>query len=271
MKTSAIIVSYNVAAHLRRALTSLGEVAEIIVVDNASSDDSADVVRREFPTATLLAEGKNRGFSAAVNLGAKRATGDVLLVLNPDTVVPEGGVPAMERALQAHPAAGVVGFRQVDEAGGIQLSVGPPPSLALELGRKVVQRRLDAGDPFVAWGLERLLRRPRRVPWVSGAAMLVRREAFAAAGGFDERFFLYFEDIDFCLRVAAAGFEIWFDPSVTLTHTRGASARTHAAAAARAYRDSQVYFWRKHRGAAVAAAVHAYLRWRGVAPEQLQG
>jgi N-acetylglucosaminyl-diphospho-decaprenol L-rhamnosyltransferase len=258
-------VSYNVAPRLRRCLASLAG-CEVIVVDNTSTDDSADMVRNEFPAATLVVQPENGGFSRAVNEGARRATGDLLLILNPDTVLPTQGLAQIEQRMAARPDAWAMGFRQVDASGRFQLSIGPPPSLVLELGRRFVQRRLDAGSTLVRRLLERLLSRPRRVPWVSGAALLVRKDAFTRVAGFDERFFLYFEDIDFCLRLRAAGGAVYYDPSITICHEGGASARTRAAASARAYRDSQLYFWGKHRGPWVRRLVLGYLKLRGLAP-----
>ncbi len=265
MSPSVLIVSYGTRERLRRCLASVGGTAETIVVDNASPDGSADMVRAEFPWARLVGWAENRGVSAGVNEGARLATGDLLLLLNPDCVVGPGVLERMPAALDALPGAQAVGFRQVDEGGRWQLTVGPPPSLALELVRRAVQRRLDRGDARLGRLLDRVLARPRRVPWVAGSVLLVRRSAFERVGGFDERFFLYFEDIDFCLRVAAEAGPVWYDPSITVTHVRGESARTAPELARRAYRESQLYYWQKHRGSIARAIVGAYQRLACVA------
>jgi GT2 family glycosyltransferase len=265
MAISVLLISYNVKGLLRSCLTSLGCDVEIVVADNASPDGSAEMVRQEFPHVRLVALAENRGFSAAVNAAAKVAAGDELLILNPDTVVTPEAVSRMPATLQ-HPGAWAAGFRQIDGKGRFQLSVGPPPSLLLDFGRRIVQRRLDAGDERVARLLTRFLSKPRAVPWVSGAALLVRRSAFEALGGFDEKFFLYFEDIDFCLRLRAAGGKVYYDPTVTIIHLGGESASTSRGVAARAYRQSQLYFWGKHRGPWARRLVRAYLKARGLAP-----
>lgn len=261
-RLSVLVVSYNVAPLLRRCLASLTEADEIVVVDNASTDDSVEMVRREFPTVALIASPDNRGFSAGVNAAAGAATGDLLLLLNPDTEVAPGVVTAMREALCRRPRATAIGFRQVDEHGVLQLSFGPPPSLFLELVRMVVQRRLDADDRRLASLIDRLFSRPVRVPWVSGSALMVRRTAFESVGGFDETFFLYFEDIDFCLRLRREIGPVYYVPSPTVLHHRGRSAAGNPGAADRAYRRSQLLYWRRYRGGRVACFVRLYQRLR---------
>ncbi len=262
---TVVVVSFNVRDHLERCLASVTGAEQVILVDNGSQDGSAEMVRASFPGVEVIAFDDNRGFSAAVNAGATRAEHAALLLLNPDAAVPVGGLVAMRRALDARPAASALGFRQVDADGRFQLAVGPSPSLALELVRRAIQRSLDRGNDRLAALLDRTLGRARAVPWVAGSALLVRRDAFEHVGGFDERFFLYFEDIDFCLRLRHAGGEVWYEPAITVVHERGASAARAAGVAARAYRESQLWFWEKHRGPWVRALVHRYQRLRGVA------
>lgn len=262
-RLSVLVVSYNVAPLLRKCLTSLSDADEVVVVDNASSDDSVAMVRREFPGVHLVALDRNRGFSAGVNEAARAATGDLFLLLNPDASAPPSGLGRMAAAIQARPEAAAVGFRQVDPNGTFQLSFGPTPSLTLELVRMVVQRRLDAGDRRLAAFIDRRFSKPRRVPWVTGSSLLVHRSAFEAVGGFDEKFFLYFEDADFCLRLGRDVGSVYYVPDVTVVHERGASARQSQASTRRAYRDSQRLFWRRYRGPTVARLVEIYQRVRG--------
>jgi GT2 family glycosyltransferase len=146
-----------------------------------------------------------------------------------------------------------------------QLAFGPPPWLSLELLRNVIQRRLDRGDDRLAQLLDRAFSFSFHVPWVSGAALLVRREAFDTVQGFDEKFFLYFEDIDLCLRLRERFGPVVWAPEVTVLHHRGRSAAKEPGRAARAYRESQRWFWEKHRGRGIAALVRLYQRLRGVA------
>jgi len=261
-RLSVLVVSYNVAPLLRRCLAGLSEADEVVVVDNASADDSVEMVRREFPGVRLIASEVNGGFSRAVDQAAAVATGDLFLLLNPDAEVGPGVLPTMRDALVRRPWAAAAGFRQVDEHGVFQLSFGPRPWLILELLRMVVQRRLDGGDVRLARLIDRLFARPVRVPWVAGSALLVRREAFEAVGGFDETFFLYFEDVDFCLRLGRQVGPVLYLPAPTVLHHRGRSAARDPGAADRAYRRSQLLYWRRYRGDRVARLVAWYQRLR---------
>ena len=201
MQTSVIIVSFNTRATLLRCLETVVGTAPICVVDNASTDGTAASVRERFPQVQLIELPSNQGFSVAVNAGARAVGGNCLLLLNPDTEVPPGGVARMERLLMRRPQAAAVGFRQVNATGAFQLAAGPYPNLLNEALRRVVQRRLDADHPWMGRLMDRLLSKPRPVAWVAGSSLLVRRADFDRVGGFDEGFFLYFEDIDFCLRL----------------------------------------------------------------------
>jgi GT2 family glycosyltransferase len=269
VKLSILVVSYNVRELLRRCLESTRE-HEVIVVDNASADGTVAMVRESFPGVKLLAWDQNRGFSAAVNAAAREATGDVFLLLNPDAELPSGAANRMLSALAGRSDAWAMGFRQVDADGRFQLAMGPKPGLFVELARKLVQDRLDRGDTALGNLIDRISE-AGRVGWVAGSSLLVHRHAFEKVGGFDERFFLYFEDIDFCIRLNSAGGAVYYDPYVTIVHHRGQSARRDKSAAAAAYRDSQLWFWEKHRGPWVRRLVHAYLLAKRVSPRQLAG
>ncbi|MEE8408753.1 MAG: glycosyltransferase family 2 protein [Myxococcota bacterium] len=262
-----IIVSYNVRRLLDRCLTSTSDADEVVVVDNASSDESAAMVREKHPSVRLVAHETNVGFSAAVNCGVRESSAELLLLLNPDASIAPGSLTRMATALTSRPDAVAVGFRQVDTDGAFQLAFGPPALLSLDLVRRAVQRRLDRGNTWLAAGLDLLMSRPLPVPWVAGSSLLVWRDAFEGVGGFDERFFLFFEDIDFCLRLRAAGGRVYYDPTVTVVHERGASADLDPIGADKAYRRSQLLFWEKHRGPWAKRAVAAYQSLRGVAAD----
>lgn len=267
MKLSILVVSHNVRELLRRCLASTAE-HEVVVVDNASHDGTADMVRESFPQVKLVDWGVNKGFATAVNEAARNASGDVFLLLNPDAELPSGAPRRMLSALGSHTDAVAMGFRQVDAQGHFQLAMGLTPTLLVELGRKLIQNRLDRGDVVLGNLLDRMSN-AGPVAWVAGSALLVRRSAFESIGGLDERFFLYFEDIDFCLRLTRTGGHVYYDPFITVVHHRGQSARTDQMAAARAYRESQLYFWEKHRGPWVRRLVQAYLMARKLTPRQL--
>jgi GT2 family glycosyltransferase len=264
-KISCIVVSYNVKHHLEACLASLkaAQADEVIVVDNASPDGSAMVVKTQFPDVKLIALTQNLGFSAAVNAGANVASGELLLLLNPDAYLDTMSLPAMAQLLEERQEVVAVGFRQIDTHREFQLSFGLWPTVATELLRCVVQRRLDAKQLFLGRMLDRLLRQPQEVGFVAGSSLLVRRSAFDAIGGFDEGFFLYFEDIDFCMRLRVAGGRVFYDPRFTVMHHRGQSANTQSQLARQAYRRSQHYFWRKHGGLITSRLLPVYAKWRG--------
>jgi N-acetylglucosaminyl-diphospho-decaprenol L-rhamnosyltransferase len=261
VSTSILIVSYNTRELSLRCIGSLPPEAEVIVFDNASSDGSAAAIRSSFPEVRVIESPANLGFSVGVNRSAALATQDKLLILNPDTELPSGTLARMEAALdRSDPHVWAMGFRQVDANGLFQLAVGPRPTLFAELLRRWVQRRLDRRNRLVARLIDGWLSRRRRVPWVAASALLVRRGAFDRVNGFDERFFLFFEDIDFCLRLGAAGGCVVYEPGVTLIHHRGASARQAEGAARRAYRQSQLYFCEKHRSRLALRLIALYQR-----------
>ena len=269
MQVSVLIVSYNVRSKLQRCLASVQSAAgealrDVVVVDNASPDGSAAMVAAEFPQVKLLAWPDNRGFSAAVNAAAQRAEGQAFLLLNPDTELPVGALPRMLAALQAHPQAAAVGFRQVDAAGRFQLAVGPRPTLLGELLRRTVQRRLDAGSTLTGQALDRWVGAPRPVPWVAGSSLLVWRAAFEAVGGFDEALLPLLRGHRLLPAPGAQrGGRVYYDPTVTLLHHRGVSAATVSATAQRAYRQSQVLFWGLHRGPWLRFLMQGYTWARG--------
>ena len=266
MNLSVIIVSYRVPELLRSCLESIEAGPELIVVDNDSGDTSAQMVQERFPDVTLIEMPTNMGFSVAVNEAARNSSGDALLLLNPDAELLPGGTAAMLDCLDREHDVAVVGFRQVDAQGEFQLAVGGSAGVVAELGRHVVQRCLDSGgraSRLFALGVDKALGHRMAVPWVSCSSLLVRRDAFNRIGGFDESYFLYFEDFDFCMRLREVGYRIVYDPSVTVVHRRGCSAAKSNGRAARAYRDSQLRFWRRHGGFVSGPAVAMYQKLRG--------
>jgi N-acetylglucosaminyl-diphospho-decaprenol L-rhamnosyltransferase len=262
-RLAIVIVNFNGGAHLERCLRSLHDhppatKAEIVVVDNASTDGSADGVSR-WPDVRLLRLAENIGFSAGTNAGIRETRTELLLLLNNDTVVPKGAIDRLVQRLDADPAAAIVGPRLVDAAGRTERSFGPMISPLGELRQKLITRLHDRGfRPMSAW-VERSARRERYVDWVSGACLLARRFVADKVGLLDERYFLYTEDVDFCASVRAAGWKVLFTPAADVVHLRGRSRATAASASARAYRRSQLAFYEKHHPR-WAPVLRAYLR-----------
>lgn len=268
---SIIIVTFNSARHISVCLEALRAHAprashEILVVDNASTDDTPARVARDWPTARLLQTGANLGFAAANNRGIHAATGERLLLLNPDTAVTPGAVDTLMEALDRDERIAIAGPRIVDDAGRAELSFGPHIGPLAELVQKVRMTGHAGGWPLVAASVERATLTPQCPDWVSGACWMARRAVLEAVGLFDERFFLYTEDVDLCARVRAAGHRVAFVPAAVVRHSRGASRATVARAAEAHYRRSQLAFYEKHHPR-VAPLLRTYLMLRGALPD----
>jgi hypothetical protein len=262
-----VIVSFNARADLEACLERLTthpprRPARIIVVDNASGDGSAAMVRDRFPGVRLLPQPRNLGFAAANNAGIRAGTAPLVLLLNSDTLVPEGALDALADELEADPPAAAAGPRLVDGSGHVELSFGAMISPLNELRQKALGRLHQRGTGPVRRWVERRARTRHYPDWVSGACLLVWRADAEAAGLLDERFFMYTEDADFCAALRARGRRILFTPVAEVVHLRGRSAASAPAATRAAYRRSQVAFYEKHHPG-WAPLLRAYLRLKG--------
>jgi GT2 family glycosyltransferase len=263
---SIVIVSFNARAHLVACLESLGAAPparshEIVVVDNASADGSV-AAAREFQSVRVIETGRNAGFAAANNAGIRASSGELVLLLNSDTIVPAGAIDRLVDRLLADTTVGIAGPRIVDGQGRAEISFGRMISPLTEARQKIIGRLYDAHARSVVRRVERESRREQFVDWVSGACLLVRRSAAESAGLLDERFFLYTEDVDFCHSVRALGYRVLFTPSAEIVHLRGRSRAAAPQAANAAYRRSQLAFYEKHHPRWVPL-LKAYLRVRG--------
>ena len=241
---TAIVVSYEARSCLERCLGSLESLAggghEVVVVDNASSDGSADLVREGFPFCRLLALDRNVGFGAANNLAARESSGDSLLLLNPDAWIEAGCAAALQAALEDSPRLGMVAPSVRYPNGDRQFGWNPTRSVigeSVQRFRNRFEKRAWAHRPN-AW----LLRALGDPGWLSASCALVRRQAWDDVGGFDEDFFLYFEDVDLGVRLAAAGWDVAETGAATAFHEMGVTQANKLA-----YRRSQFLYYRKHR------------------------
>ncbi len=228
-RLSVVLVNYRnwpdtvrLVGRLLRSRCARGGAAEVVVVDNHSPGGRAAARLRRTPGVSLRRWGRNRGFARAVNEGCRLSRGDWLLLLNPDVTVPRRFLDEVlrraERLAAEAPSAGVVGFRLRNGDGSRQLSAGPFPTLpgtALRLLLPRARRKYtDLPDD-----------RRRPVPWVTGCCLLVRRDCFRQLGGLDPGFFLYYEDVDLCRRARAAGWSVWYEPTLSVVHHRPLHAR----------------------------------------------
>ena len=252
---SIIIVSWNTRDMLRDCLASLpaateGLTSEILVVDNASSDDSTAMVTREFPQVEVIESGSNLGFSRGNNLALSRARGNGILLLNPDTICPPASLVRLFRFMNGRQNAGAVGPRLVDGDGRPTISGGYFP-----LAR---YHWLGFLDPRRMWLRSSLSQRivfvptrrdaSRTVEYVMGACFLISRRALEAIGPLDERFFMYFEETDWCYRAKEAGLEVWYCAETEITHLEGKAAAKVSRFSILQFQKSYRLFVAKHYG-----------------------
>ncbi len=254
-----VVISYNTCELLRSCLTSTTDPAHtvrVVVVDNASNDGSAGMVAREFPAVQLIANSENRGFAAATNQGltALRNGADLLLLLNPDARLCPGALEEMAAFMQRHPRVGACGARLLYPDGRPQESAWHFPTLLMALfdlfpprgpvfGRLYGSRlngryRDERGDE------------PFPIDHPLGAAMMIRRETLDDVGLFDEGYWMYAEEVDWCYRCREAGWAIWQVPAARVVHVGGASSAQFRSRSFIALHRSRARFERKWRSPA---------------------
>jgi len=262
---SIIIVNWNSADFVRQCLRSLAQHPparphEIIVVDSGSFDKCGEMLAREFPAAIFVQSAENVGFASANNLGVACAHGKYFLFLNPDTEVQRGSVDKLIQTLERHPDAGLVGARLLNTDGSLQTScVQAFPTLLNQL--------LDSDFLYRAfprsslWGIAALSDESpsaKPVEVISGACILTKRAVFEIVRGFDQRFFMYSEDLDLCYRVKRAGFDRLYEPAATITHHGGGSSNSaRSMFSVVMTRESVCRYFRQNHGALAAFGYRA--------------
>jgi GT2 family glycosyltransferase len=256
---SALVVNYQVYSDLQRCLSALeaflADDDEVLVVDNASDPKQLSVVAAAHPRVRFLPQHDNIGFSAGVNLAAGHAKHQYLLLLNPDALMRDPVPRVLEQWLKEHPDTGVVGPRVLNSDGSVQASARRFPDLSTALGGRSTW--LTGRFPNNWMTRRNLLGRsatgPMDVDWVAGSCLMTTRSAFMRAGGLDEGFFLYFEDVDYCKRLAGLNLKCTYLPHVTVRHAGGHSAELVPELAIRAFHRSAVRITLKHGGVLAAA------------------
>ena len=251
---SVIIVNYNVRDFLHQSLLSLqkalkGIRSEIFVVDNASDDGSAEMVRRRFPRIRLIANTANLGFAKANNIAIKKARGKFLLLINPDTIVQEDTIRVMVDFLQSHPDVGLAGCKILNPDGSFQPACRrgfPTPWVAFTkiFGLSIV---FPKSKLFGKYNLTYLnTEETYPVDAVSGSFMMVRKEICEHVGGLDESYFMYGEDLDWCYRIREAGWRIYYVHSTQIIHYKGESTRRSSLDEIRTFYNAMHLFVEKH-------------------------
>jgi GT2 family glycosyltransferase len=246
-----IIVSYNTRDDLAACLASITQAwptcaAQVIVVDNASTDDSVAMVQHRWPAVRTIALSKNVGFGPANNVALRESRTPYALLLNSDTIVPHGAIDTLLARLEARGAA-VAGPRLVDASGRPEVSFGSMLTPWAEFTQRRRVRMAATDDAQARQNIDRLLAEERFVDWVSGACLLLRRADAEAVGFFDERYFMYEEDVDLCAAIRNRGGKVLFTPAASITHLRGRSMATTAGPPSSAHYDrSHLLFYEKH-------------------------
>ena len=275
---SVVILSWNVRDLLRQCLESIlnsqsssadeaGEATpagllttEIIVVDNASTDGSVDMVRAEFPGVRVIVNAVNRGYAGGNNDGIAAAAGRHVMILNPDTLVLGNALSVMVAYADAHPGAGALGPQLLNPDGSVQSSRRRFPTLVTALFESTwLQSLAPRGVLNHYYLLDRADDATQEVDWLTGACLLVRRQVIQQVGGLDERFFMYSEELDWCRRIRQAGWQIVYLPSARVVHYVAKSSDQVVAQRHIYFQSSKVRYFRKHHGELAGGLVRAAL------------
>jgi len=253
MILSIVIVNWNTGKLLADCVESVyadlparADQIETLIVDNASSDGSAQAVEARFPQVRVIYNRANPGFAAGNNQAIRLAQGQVILLLNPDTLIRPGAIACLMNYMDAHPQVGAVGPRLLNPDGSLQYSCSPEPSLKREFLRlfHLGGVRPDGYEPMETWNIQA----PHRTDVLLGACILARRSALGAVGGFDEAYFMYSEEVDLCHKLRSEGWELYWVPQAQVVHYGGQSTRLAATEMfLQLYRAKVVYF-RRHSG-----------------------
>jgi GT2 family glycosyltransferase len=258
IKLSIILVNWNVQDLLATCLASIDRnvtlsalpKVETIVVDNASTDGSVKMLKEEYPWVKLIANHENSGFASANNQGITQASGNYILLLNPDTYLHDHALATLIDYLDQNPTVGAVGPLLENPDGSLQHSCYPTPSLLREAYRLVrPNRNVGSGAyPMQEWSTTT----PRPVDVIQGACLLLRRQVLEQVGLLDEAYFMYTEEVDLCTRISRAGWQLVWVPQARVTHYGGQSTRQVATKMFLHLYASKIIYFRKHHGAMTA-------------------
>lgn len=261
---SVIVVTYSsrdltlacVASVLAEQARSRFEI-ELVVVDNASTDGTAGALRAVAPQAQILVQPDNLGFAGGNNVGLAAAAGRYLMLLNSDTEVCAGALDTLVAFMEAHPDAGACGPMLLNPDGSLQPTGRNLPTLGSLLLDMTKLYRLGRRDLYAERGRD--YSQVAAVGELAAAALLVRRSVYAEVGGLDSRFFFYYEDVDWCKRIGARGYRIYYVPTAQVVHQWQGTSRTVSTLTYRAGQDSLRLYFRKHHGRLAELAVQGML------------
>ncbi|MBI1804265.1 MAG: glycosyltransferase family 2 protein [Ignavibacteriae bacterium] len=270
MDVSIIIVGYNSRELLKRCLASIiretnGISYEIVLVDNASTDETRETIEQEFPTVRTIWNNQNRGYAAANNQGIAIAHGKYVVLLNPDTEVLDGAIQKIVEFADCHPRAGIVGCKLLFPDRTLQRSVKSFPTFTNVLWESTFLYRVFPRSPiFGRYYLSYFdCASELQVDWVSGACMMIRRQVLEKIGNLDEQFYMYAEEMDFCYRAKRAGFEVWYCPSAEVVHFWGGYSAINRRVVTWSLGSQMLYFQKHYTGAMLYLLI--FVKYLGVA------
>lgn len=263
MDLSIIILSYNTQKILINCLKSIyaAKVSlefEVIVVDNASRDDSVSVVSRSFPKVILVKNKENIGFGKGNNQGFNKSRGKYVLFLNSDTVVKGQALEILVSYLESHPNIQAVGPRLLNSDQTVQPSVGFFPSLWVIFNMLFLEHFGGGNMVRTSFSHE------KEADWLMGAALLVRRKAFEKINGFDERIFMYYDEVEFCYRLKKEGYKVVYLPRAEIVHLWQKSSATGREGPILANYSGLIYFYQKHKSALDLIILKVLLKTKAV-------
>ncbi len=263
---AVVVVNYNAGDFLLRCMESLhtavGDVrAEIVIVDNASQDGSAEAAAAAYEDVELIRNTENRGFAEAANQGIAATSAPYVLLLNPDAEIIGGTLASFVKVARERPRAAAIGALVRNPDGSIQPSARRVPRLGEALGHAflgplIPSNRFTRSYTLAGWDRAS----EREVEWVSGSAMLLRREALAKVGAFDQGYFMYVEDVDLCTRLRRGGWQVLFSPELEVVHQIGVSTRGQRGRMAFAHSDSIYRYFSKFRASGAAVLLKPFVR-----------
>ncbi len=266
---SVVIVNWNVCALLRRCLHSIlmkaasWPTCQVIVVDCASVDDSVTMVQHEFPEAQLITSPENLGYARGANLGVAQASGRYFIIMNPDTEVVGDALAVLVQYMDAHPKVGAAGPQLRYADGRVQPSRRRFPTLATAFWESTLLQQWFPHNRFARhyYMAERTADSAHPVDWLVGAALIIRRTTWEEVGPLDEGYFMYFEELDWCHRCHAAGWEVHYVPQAVIIHHEGKSSDQVPIARTIHFQRSKVRYFRKYYGAVWANLIRLFLLW----------
>jgi N-acetylglucosaminyl-diphospho-decaprenol L-rhamnosyltransferase len=262
---SVIIVSWNVRELLRRCLISLAPhrdaiPMQVIVVDSASGDGSAEMVAADFPWVELVASPDNVGFPAANNIGLDIARGRYLLLLNPDTEVVGEALATLIAYLEANPGVGIAGPQLLNPDGSVQSSRRRFPTLATGFFESTWLQPFAPRRLLARYYAEDLADgETGAVDWVTGAAIMARREVVEQVGGLDPGYFMYSEELDWCRRIRDAGWRVVYLPAAQIVHHAGKSSEQAVTARHINFQRAKLRYYRQYHGSGAAWLLRLFL------------